>query len=172
MIKKEGAAMKKISELKSNFENFVLEKSLENGIVVNKFSFFIPKELEDSLDSLLEHAHEFSITLILMEKKSGVGFFEISYNFENGTRKETPHIGLLLFLLQKHRVLPDLYPAVRLLYSFRSFVQDSVLQDIEKYKEVVQEILQYEVHDKSSVELSLLMKGNIEFDFEYYGDLL
>jgi len=164
--------MKKISELKNNFENFVLEKSLENGIVVKKFSFSIPKKLEDSLDSLLEHAHEFSIVLILMEKQSGVGFFEISYNFENETIKENPHIGLLLWLLKKHRVLPDLYPAIRLLYSFRSFVPNSVLQGIEKYKEIVQEIMQYEVHDKSSVELSLLMKGNVEFHFEYYGDLL
>jgi len=163
---------KKISELKNNFENFVLENSLENGIVVNKFSFFIPKELEDSLDGLLEYAYEFSIALILMEKQSGVGFFEIYYNFVNGTRKENPHIELLLWLLKQRRVLPDLYPAIRLIYSFCSFVPDSVLQDIEKYKDIVQEIVRYEVYDKSSVELSLLIKDNIEFDFEYCGDLL
>jgi len=159
--------MKKVSELKEIFENLALEKPLEIGLIINKFSFSISKELEDFLEGLRKYAYRFFISLNIPVSESETAYFLIFYDCTKENFEVISFTKLLKASEFEYKMVFSLVPAVYISYLFHS--EPPNLDEIEKYTEIAK--CDFEDYGQAS-KLDLIFVHNIELDFEYYGKLL
>jgi hypothetical protein len=159
-----GENMKKVSELKEIFEKSALEKPLKIGLIINKFSFIISKQLEKFLDSITKHTYRFFISLNIPISEKEVAYFLIFYDYDNEFLEEVSYTKLLSN--EEGKALYSI-PTVSISYLLHSVPPN--LEEGENYPEIAK----YTIEDYGDVsKLNLLFLHNIELDFEYYGNLL
>ena len=160
--------MKKISELKKIFEDSALEKPIEIGLVINKFSFTISKELEEFLESLRKYTYRFFIFLNVPVSEKEAVYFLIIYDFKKENLKMESYTKLLTVTDFEHKMAFSLVPAVSISYLFYSEPPPN-LEEIEKYPEIAK----YDFEEYGEVsKLDLIFVHNAELDFEYYGKVI
>ncbi len=159
--------MKKISELKKIFEDLALEKPLEIGLIVNKFSFNISKEVEEFLESLRKYTYRFFISLNVPISEKEAAYFLVIYDFAKENFEVESYTKLLTTTDFEYKMVFPLVPAVAISYFFHS--EPPNLEEIEKYPEIAK--YDFDDYGKAS-KLDLIFVKNIELDFEYYGKLL
>ncbi len=159
--------MKKVSELKKIFEDLALEKPLEIGLIINKFSFTISKELEQFLESLRKYAYRFFMSLNVPISEKEAAYFLIFYDFTKENFEVESYTKLLTTIDFDYEMKLSLVPVVSISYFFHS--EPPNLGDIEKYPE----ISKYDFDDYGMVsKLDLVFLNNIELEFVYYGKVL
>jgi len=159
--------MKKISELKRIFEDLALEKPLEIGLIINKFSFTISKELEEFLESLRKYTYTFFISLNIPVSEKETVYFLIVYDFEKENLEVESFTKILTTTDFGYKMKFSLVPAVSISYLLHS--EPTNLEEIEKYPEIVK----HDFEDYGEVsKLDLIFVHNVELDFEYYGKVI
>jgi len=159
--------MKNISELKKIFEDLALERTLEIGLIIKKFSFNISKDLEDFLENLLKNSYKFFMSLNVPISKKEAAYFIVFYDLENENFEVESFARLLTTSEYEYKMVFSLVPAVSISYFFHS--EPPNLEEIEKYPEIAK----YDFEDYEEVsKLDLIFVRNVDLDFEYYGKVL
>ncbi len=165
--KNKKSGNEKISELKRIFEDLALEKPLEIGLIINKFSFTISKELEQFLESLRKYTYRFFMSLNIPIGEKEAAYFLIFYDFSKENLEVESYTKLLTTTDFGYKMIPSLVPAVSISYFFHS--EPPNLGEIENYTEIAK----HDFDDYGMVsKLDLLFVQNIELDFVYYGKVL
>jgi len=159
--------MKKMSELKKIFEDLALENPLEIGLIINKFSFNISKELEGFLESLRKYTYRLFMSLNVPISEKEAVYFLITYDFAKENLEVESYTKLLTTTDFGYKMVLSLVPTVSISYFFHS--EPPNLEEIEKYPEIAK----HDFDDYGMVsKLDLLFLNNIELDFDYYGKIL
>jgi hypothetical protein len=159
--------MKKISELKKIFEDLALEKPLEIGLIINKFSFTISKELEEFLESLRKYAYKVFISLNVPIGEKETAYFLTIYDFVNENFELMSYTKFLTATDFGYKIVLSSLPTISISYFFHS--EPPNLGEIEKHPEIAK----HDFDDYGMVsKLDLLFLNNIELDFDYYGKIL
>jgi hypothetical protein len=163
---------KTITKLKQEFEELVNNSSaFERGLIINNFSFSIPKELENLIYNAYECIYGFSFYLFLPLSDNEYGCFSVSHSLKEPIKEEDIRKVFEINSTSNrhpHLVFEDLNePFVVVLFILHPVPENFFenLKECSKYLVDVNRVLNF-------VALVRLSIKDFKIDFDYYWEVL
>ena len=157
----------KISELKKEFEELVMNGILNEGFIVNCFYFSIPKEIKKFFDVVVDDIYIIHTALnVYLSKKEKAEFF-IEYIKNKSIEK---CLELVKYLEEIEEVKYKKFPRSFLYFNMHFLI--SQLSDTSKRIIIANRNL-FTEYREDSLYISLYLEvKRFKFDFDYYGNIL
>jgi hypothetical protein len=161
----------KILVLKHEFEKFVNSSSvLERGLILNKFSFGISKEIDNLLDNLYDYIYGISFSMVLPFSDDEHAYLSVSHNLKEPMKEE--NIAKVFEISNT-----DKRPSFRFIEPDKAFIEisfavypapENFIKNLEGCKEHIIEAQNLSNH----FALVRLIIKDFMIDFSYYGKVL
>ncbi len=162
----------KLSGIKQELEDFVLEGIPEEGFIVNSFTFSIPKEIENFLDLFANDVHIMHIMLETYISKKEKVEFEIEYIKGKPLGKYSEFIGYLEQIEEvRYRTFPSRTFPRSFLHLNAHFLISQLSESSKRTLRANRNLFTEYREDSLYISLYLEIKSFV-FDFDYYGKVL
>jgi len=158
----------KLSEIKRKLKDFALEGILEEGFIVNSFSFSIPEEIEKFFNIVVDDISIFETFLEVWISDKRQAIFVISYRNHFSSEKRRSELNKYENDFGDHD--PPKYPVIYVGFNIHlesDNLSHTSLRMIEKYKHLFNDFFKDELYFSF-----YYLIEDFEIDFDYYGEVL